>query len=379
MSMASTWCPMSTRRCFQVTDSHSQAPLRPPTQRIVEVRDAGHMGLGLFAKENIPRGARILAELPLFDMPAEQPLPNLVGEDLALYQELCLDNEYQDLEDFIKEVDLVGIDSQNIKTMETLYCNEEAARDEYNKHAIKNFIFRKIKIQWAIDCAKAGPYHRAPIPASRLERLRSPDPDRLARLWAIWNNNRVKLGQFATRDSGVFLLASRINHSCCPNAWYEFNPTTGRLYDQQAEMLTTHAIRDIKAGEQILVGYDAVSLKLRPERVEKLATWNVYNCICALCTNPVVEALQQRAYVLWQAADFWVRPRPSSQQQLVKQGIAPCKDAYEALKMGEEVIALLTHPIWNVRDSSSAEAYVPQKDHRIVTCSTHVWFGLTDE
>lgn len=354
-----------------MTDSLSQAPLRPPTQRIVEVRDAGHMGLGLFAKENIPRGARILAELPLFDMPAEQPLPNgLTGEDLTLYQDLCLDNEHQDLEDFIKEVDLVGMDSQNIKTMETLYCNEEGARDENNKHTIKNFLFRRIKVQWAIDCGKAGHSQRTPIPASRLERLRSPDTDRLARLWAIWNNNRIKLGRFATRDSGIFHLASRINHSCCPNAWYDFNPNTGTDYFQQIEMLTTHAIRDIKAGEQILVGYEAMSLQLRSERVAKLATtWKLYHCVCALCTNPVVEALQQRAYVLWQAADFWVRPWPSSEQRLVKQGIAPCKDAYEALKRGEEVIAWLTHPIWNVRDSSLAEAYVYTKffPHTIIT------------
>lgn len=286
------------------------------------------MGHGLFAKQNIPRGARILAELPLFTMPLEKPITDV--------DSLYLVSDHKDMEDFIEQVDLVKLDSQNIKTMETLYCNEEEARDQDITHAIKNFIFRQIRIQWAIDCAKVGP-ERPPIPARLLERLRSPNIDRYARLWAIWNNNRVKLGQGASRDSGVFLLASRINHSCCPNAWYDFNPHVGHKLSTRVEMLTTHAIRNITAGEQIFVGYDAMSLTPRHERVAQLATWDVPNCVCALCTNPVVEALQQRACRLWPA-------------------IGTCQDAFKALKLAEEVVALITHPMWNVRDGTLADA-----------------------
>lgn len=342
----------------------NSAPLRPPTQQLVEVRDAGPMGLGLFAKVNIPRGARILAELPLFTLPAQTPLSHHRGDD---ENELLLRRDDKDIEDFVDHVDVVGLDSQNFTTMETLYYNEEEAQDQDTKGVIYNFFSQQLERTWRRDRAICGRNPHDPLPLTLHEEIDPRNIDRYARLYAIWTNNRVKFGEGATMDSGVFLLASRINHSCCPNAWYDFNPHTGNK-QPRVEMLTTHAIRDIAAGEQILVGYDAVSLKLRQERTEKLAAWDVYNCVCALCTDPLVEALQRRAYALWQAADYWVRPWPSAGHRLAEQGIASCKDAFEALKMGEEVIALLTHPVWNVREMALAEACVPTQSPTLNKC-----------
>lgn len=346
--------------CIQTTNEPDTAPLWPPTERLVEVRDAGHMGLGLFAKVDIPRGARILAELPIFALPAETPLSDHSSDD---EDDLLLRHPDKGIENFVDQVDLLGLNSEYIVTMETLDCNEEAAEDQDIKDLIKNFFFQRLDREWRRNRAMLGldpPVPLAPLPLELQEELNAREIDRYTRLWAIWANNRVKFGEGATMASGVFLHASRINHSCCPNAWYDFNPHVGNR-EPRIEMLTTHTIRDIAAGEQILVAYDAMSLKLRDERTERLAMmWDVYDCGCALCTDPLVEALQQRAYRLWQAANDWVRPWPLTGllASAENDSFAPCKDGLEALKMGEEVIALLTHPVWNVREMALAEAYV---------------------
>ncbi|KAJ4423135.1 SET domain-containing protein 5 [Gnomoniopsis sp. IMI 355080] len=314
------------------------------------------MGLGLFAKVDIPRGARILAELPMFTMPVEAPLSAHSSDD---EDDLLPRHPEKDIEDFVDQVDILGLDSEYIMTMETLCCNEETAQDEDIKDLIRNFFFQRVDRAWRHNRAILGldpPDPLAPRPLELQEDIDAREIDRYARLHAIWANNRIKFGEGATMDSGVFLLASRINHSCCPNAWYDFNPHVGNR-EPRIEMLTTHAIRDIAAGEQILVGYGAMSLKLREERTAKLAAWDIYGCVCALCTDPLVEALQERAHALWQAANDWVRPWPFTKLRLAEDDIAPCKDGFEAVKMGEEVIALLTHPMWNVREVALAEAY----------------------
>lgn len=46
---------------------------------------------------------------------------------------------------------------------------------------------------------------------------------------------------------GIFKDASRINHSCLPNAYFDYNEEWGRL--------TVYTIRDIDVGQEILVSY----------------------------------------------------------------------------------------------------------------------------
>lgn len=350
----------------QGTDNAFPASYRPPTQSLIEIRDAGHMGLGLFAKEAIPRGARILAELPLFAMPAETPVSDHDSDDAEGFAVMLRRND-KDIEDFVDHIALKGLEAREIQAMETLYCAEAEAQDKAIKKVIRKYLFGRLAPTWGRDrdvlIRHLGERVLGMPPGAATARV----VDRYARLYAIWQNNRIQCGEGASMASGVFLVASRLNHSCCPNAWYTFNPHTGsRPAPQQSrrwqpaalEMLTTHAIRDIAAGEQILVGYEALSLKLRATRAQRLAEWDIGDCVCALCTDPLVEALQQRAYRLWQAADYWVRPWPLAGLRLAEQGIAPCEDAFEAVRMGEEVIVLLTHPAWNVREMALAEAFV---------------------
>jgi hypothetical protein len=62
----------------------------------------------------------------------------------------------------------------------------------------------------------------------------------------IARTNVLPLGSNAS-SGGLFLEASRINHSCRHNAQNTWNENIGRL--------TIHALRDIEAGQEITVSY----------------------------------------------------------------------------------------------------------------------------
>ncbi|KAM3540395.1 hypothetical protein ARSEF1564_006677 [Beauveria bassiana] len=68
----------------------------------------------------------------------------------------------------------------------------------------------------------------------------------------------------------LFALLSRINHSCVPNTHWVFNTAIERL--------TVHAIRHIRAGEQITISYiqDPLAAKQNYAALENLTSW--YAC-----------------------------------------------------------------------------------------------------
>lgn len=63
--------------------------------------------------------------------------------------------------------------------------------------------------------------------------------------------------------SGIFMKASRINHSCCPNAFFAWNPNLGQL--------TIHAMFDILPDVEITIAYDFPfqSRDIRQEKLQK--------------------------------------------------------------------------------------------------------------
>lgn len=73
---------------------------------------------------------------------------------------------------------------------------------------------------------------------------------------AIWAANAF---------SDIFLLGSRINHSCTPNSRFAYNAAIGKG--------TFHATRDIMAGEEVTVMYFHVNNRTRIERQKALAKW----------------------------------------------------------------------------------------------------------
>lgn len=76
---------------------------------------------------------------------------------------------------------------------------------------------------------------------------------------------------------GVFLIGSRMNHSCTPNVFATFNPSLGKL--------TYQVVRDIAAGEELTTAYVNTIMRTKAERQAELEKWGV-DCTCETCADP---------------------------------------------------------------------------------------------
>lgn len=89
--------------------------------------------------------------------------------------------------------------------------------------------------------------------------------------------HRSVLAIYAANAFGnVFLLGSRINHSCIPNIHFANNSVL------QKE--TFHAIRDILAGEELTITYIGGTNRTRSQRQAELDKWG-FRCTCPACDN----------------------------------------------------------------------------------------------
>ncbi|RSL59069.1 hypothetical protein CEP53_005939 [Fusarium sp. AF-6] len=103
-----------------------------------------------------------------------------------------------------------------------------------------------------------------------------PDDDKEV---AIALTNALPLGPKSS-DSGVFLQASRFNHSCLPNAQETWNENLGKL--------TVHACVDIEEGQEITINY-LKKLACRKDRQQALEDNCRFRCVCSLCSASVAE------------------------------------------------------------------------------------------
>lgn len=79
-----------------------------------------------------------------------------------------------------------------------------------------------------------------------------------------------------TTDQGIFLMAARFNHSCVPNAYFQYNPRIGQL--------TIFAISRIEKDDEILVNYKYEDIyKSRDERRQNLQRGYHFTCECPAC------------------------------------------------------------------------------------------------
>lgn len=92
-------------------------------------------------------------------------------------------------------------------------------------------------------------------------------------LIGIVKTNSISLGS-GSSTGGIFLIISRINHSCRPNTQDTWNSSTGN------EII--HAIRDIKKGEEITISYNLGGPS--QQRMQLLKTKYGFDCTCALCS-----------------------------------------------------------------------------------------------
>ena len=78
------------------------------------------------------------------------------------------------------------------------------------------------------------------------------------------------------------LLASLTNHSCQPNVRARLGGT------QRAPEISFTALRDIRAGEEILVSYTDASQGYAARRERLTATYG-FHCRCAKCQREALE------------------------------------------------------------------------------------------
>ncbi|KAF2753367.1 SET domain-containing protein [Pseudovirgaria hyperparasitica] len=80
---------------------------------------------------------------------------------------------------------------------------------------------------------------------------------------------------------GLFLISSRLNHSCIPNAVFpRIQPKTGHGY-RPAVLL---ALRPIAIGEEILFDYDPAHAYLTAKQRRAVPYWK-FTCTCAACDD----------------------------------------------------------------------------------------------
>lgn len=247
----------------------------PPS---LELRFTPSCGYGLFATEDIPRGTRILAETPFIYEPARdyghflwEQLSSLNADQILRYTELS------STKDKVSSLRKLGI--------------RQRLQKKY--HATSGD---------ALDAAV----------------------DDMIKLHNIYFNNAVIIDSRHDVETALFLLYSRVNHSCLPNVDNSFNATINKH--------TVHASKDIKAGEELFTSYiRAVNVKAdRQHRLQK--QWG-FQCQCRACHGPGAFASEVRRQELSdieeRLADYDAGRR------------GPLRDDREALEASERMTELL--------------------------------------
>ena len=112
----------------------------------------------------------------------------------------------------------------------------------------------------------------SPVQANdyQFQELSCPEPVSAKKRFDV---NNFEMGK---NQRGVFLKASRFNHSCRPNAYFAWNGTSRRL--------TIHAILDIPANTEIFLNYLPQDyLKTVAQRRQALRQRYGFTCTCVAC------------------------------------------------------------------------------------------------
>ena len=102
-------------------------------------------------------------------------------------------------------------------------------------------------------------------------------------------------------ELGVYLRALRFNHSCCPNAYCEFNSNRPRE-------LRIRALCTIPRGKEIFISYVSRRCLFGSPRRSRQAVLDSeyhFTCVCSVCSLPEAEskrsdARRQRINELWE-------------------------------------------------------------------------------
>ncbi|KUI59072.1 SET domain-containing protein 5 [Cytospora mali] len=282
---------------------------------LAEVRSAGTMGKGLFATQDIPRGTRIIDEGPLFVVYDRPPHDEMSEEACVLDVDAFCGTARWLSDDKLKKLDRLyydaNYDTADDKNRIQDWYRAEDVTDEQGRVLSEKNLMKTVML--------------------------------MARRYAIFKDNSARVGVDDTgEDSGIFLLYSRINHSCSPNAHAHYNGTTERL--------TVHATRHIKAGEQIFVQYVDNACLPRDKRQEQAKKFG-FTCECPACTTDMeTEPLRVRMYILEQGIMRYVDNDPAEAFRMAE-------SPDQALLAVQELIRLLQDPSIDLQNSTLRNAY----------------------
>lgn len=271
MSKAIQVCLLINCRNCILTQSDTSDPF--------EVRIASHKGLGLFATQSIKRGTRLLAEEPLIVV-----------------------SEQQDVTHIWKELKKLTPEQHN--AMSALH---------YEPSTLDTRLAAKIQSRLTTRQQYSGRSLHAAVEDEK-------------KLHAIFESNALPMGRDSKNKRGLFLKASRINHSCTPNVHVDYNPTIS--------MLTVHATRDINENEELHYSYIPHICKSPAQRDKGLRFWR-FSCDCAACEGRAVEAMEKRRRKIEQLFTGLANYDSGVMISSTPKGPA------EALKSAEEAVSLL--------------------------------------
>lgn len=217
-----------------------------------EIRSAGVKGLGVFARQLIPRGTRIFSERPLLSIThggdgaeAGAVLRGLGALTPAQRKTLL------DLSGGAPRRDVAWLRWAQVAWYRTLEA------------------LRALNTRRTDGLSTPGHDEKTQYEPTGLS-LRIGE---YVRILAIFRSNAFDIG---LDRQAVFPSISRINHSCIPSAEGNFHEGLGKL--------NVHATRDIHDGEEVMINYlKETGVALREQRQTKLLEGYGFDCNCPAC------------------------------------------------------------------------------------------------
>ncbi|KAG6236016.1 hypothetical protein E4U25_004187 [Claviceps purpurea] len=120
-----------------------------------------------------------------------------------------------------------------------------------------------------------------------------PFGDSREQCFGIFFTSRQHLGQ-ESDSAGIFPETSRINHDCGSNAY--------NVWNENIKRQTTHAIRDIRSGEEITINYVSSLIKQKARQKSIQESFG-FTCSCRICSLPEAQS-QQRDQIIEMVIDM---------------------------------------------------------------------------
>ncbi|KAK7966893.1 uncharacterized protein PG986_001170 [Apiospora aurea] len=228
-------------------------PHEEAVTKLAKVAKTPSSGFGVFATQDIPKGALIAVESAVLS------IPQVPDEEAAI--------------EFCKA--LHQISKANLDRLQSLSL-DPLAWGSVSQDSVRSRVWQWCQDNLATNRSGQRMSHH------ELSKL----VDHTCRCYGIFLTNNLETGGNSGR--GVYPFFSRMNHSCRPDI-YEF-------FDTNTKELSLRAIHDIKAGDQIHSTYVDL-LQPRKKRQKTLEAWG-FTCQCSACTNPAFDALGERAVEL---------------------------------------------------------------------------------